>query len=114
MATIPHDGAKWRLDTGETGAQESAEGLGVKRVARKGGLEDGSGQKEDKTHNARNDGGHLSPTDIHRGKFSWKRGDGYQIVASCLQLRIFASLVTKAIPSASAVAPIKRSHGSLE
>jgi hypothetical protein len=38
----------------------------------------------------------------------------YQIVESCLQLRIFASLVTNAIPSASAVAPIRRSHGSLE
>ena len=38
----------------------------------------------------------------------------YQIVESCLQLRIFSSLVTNAIPSASAVAPIRRSHGSLE
>src|SRR6266566_456007 len=38
----------------------------------------------------------------------------YQIVETCLQLRIFASLVTNAIPSASAVAPIRRSHGSLE
>jgi hypothetical protein len=38
----------------------------------------------------------------------------YQIVESCLQLRILASLVTNVIPSASAVAPIRRSHGSLE
>lgn len=42
------------------------------------------------------------------------RTDGYQIVATCLQARIFASFVTRTIPSASAVAPIKRSHGSLE
>ena len=57
---------------------------------------------------------YLSPTDMHKGKFCWTRADGYQTVASCFELRIFASLVTNAIPSASAVAPIKRSHGSLE
>jgi hypothetical protein len=38
----------------------------------------------------------------------------YQIVWSCLQLRILVSLVTRTIPSASAVAPIRRSHGSAE
>jgi hypothetical protein len=35
--------------------------------------------------------------------------DFYQIVKSCLELRIHASLVTSAIPSASAVAPIRYS-----
>src|SRR5204862_242703 len=38
----------------------------------------------------------------------------YRFVEGCLQLRIFASLVTNAVASASAVAPIRRSHGSLE
>src|SRR5204863_9327689 len=37
----------------------------------------------------------------------------YQMVLSCLELRIFRSFVTSAMPSATAVAPISRSHGSL-
>jgi hypothetical protein len=37
----------------------------------------------------------------------------YQIVLICLQFRIERSFVTRAIPSASAVAPIRRSEGSL-
>ena len=37
----------------------------------------------------------------------------YQRVRSCLHSRILVSLVTKSVPSAKAVAPIKRSQGSL-
>jgi hypothetical protein len=42
------------------------------------------------------------------------RRSNYQMVLICKQLRIFASFVTKGIPSAIAVAPIIRSQGSAE
>lgn len=38
----------------------------------------------------------------------------HQIVTTCLQARILASFVTKGTPSSRAVAPIRRSQGSLE
>jgi hypothetical protein len=50
------------------------------------------------------------------GSLAFHRPSAYshQIVLISLQSRIFLSLVTRAIPSAIAVAPIRRSLGSLE